>query len=288
MVDAGLAADRRVDLREQRRRDLHERHPPLVDRRGEAGRGRRRRRRPARSASVPRSARNSSRRVTMSCSVGHALCCSPSGTRMTSVATSRAARPLRSASRRWARDGGVGDDHRATADDVRQQLAGARGRRPRRCGSGSCDPRARLQASSRDFHPCGASASSAQTKRTTASRSDVDDVIGDLAIQRHRAARTARTAAGADRRPAASGGDGCCPRDARASPARREGRSPCRSLSVARGLRARSTAPPPVASTTPVSRVRSSMIASSRSRNPTSPSISKIVGIVTPSRSSSS
>ncbi len=37
VVDAGLAADRRVDLREQRRRHLHERHSALIDRRGEAG-----------------------------------------------------------------------------------------------------------------------------------------------------------------------------------------------------------------------------------------------------------
>ena len=36
MVDAGLAAHRRVDLREQRRRHLHERHAALVDRRGES------------------------------------------------------------------------------------------------------------------------------------------------------------------------------------------------------------------------------------------------------------
>ena len=54
------------------------------------------------------------------------------------------------------------------------------------------------------------------------------------------------------------------------------------------GLGARNTAPPPVASTTPDICVSSSMIASSRSRNPASPSISNIVGIVTPSRPSSS
>jgi hypothetical protein len=37
MIDAGLAADRRIDLREQRRRNLDERNAALVDRRGEAG-----------------------------------------------------------------------------------------------------------------------------------------------------------------------------------------------------------------------------------------------------------
>ena len=37
MVDAGLAADRGVDLREQRGRNLHERHAALVDRGGEPG-----------------------------------------------------------------------------------------------------------------------------------------------------------------------------------------------------------------------------------------------------------
>ena len=36
MVDAGLPANGRVDLREQRRGHLHERHAALVDRRGEA------------------------------------------------------------------------------------------------------------------------------------------------------------------------------------------------------------------------------------------------------------
>ncbi len=36
VVDAGLAAHRRVDLREQRRRHLHERHAALVDRRRES------------------------------------------------------------------------------------------------------------------------------------------------------------------------------------------------------------------------------------------------------------
>src|ERR671934_260648 len=37
MVDGGLAADGRVDLREQRGRYLHEAHAALVDRRGKAG-----------------------------------------------------------------------------------------------------------------------------------------------------------------------------------------------------------------------------------------------------------
>ena len=36
VVDPGLAADRRVDLSEQRRRDLDERHSALVDRRGKS------------------------------------------------------------------------------------------------------------------------------------------------------------------------------------------------------------------------------------------------------------
>ena len=37
VVDRGLAAHRGIDLREQRGRNLHERHAALVDRRGEAG-----------------------------------------------------------------------------------------------------------------------------------------------------------------------------------------------------------------------------------------------------------
>ncbi len=37
MIDAGLAADRRIHLRQQRGRHLHERHPALVDGRGETG-----------------------------------------------------------------------------------------------------------------------------------------------------------------------------------------------------------------------------------------------------------
>ncbi len=37
MIDADLAADRAVDLREQRRRDLHHRHAAQVGRRREAG-----------------------------------------------------------------------------------------------------------------------------------------------------------------------------------------------------------------------------------------------------------
>ena len=79
MIDAGLAADGRVDLREQRRRNLHERHAALVDRRGES-------RDVADDAAaqrdqpVPRSARSSSRRVSTSCSVVQFLCASPSGT----------------------------------------------------------------------------------------------------------------------------------------------------------------------------------------------------------------
>ena len=38
MVDAGLAADGAVDLREQRRRDLHDRNAAQVGGRGKAGR----------------------------------------------------------------------------------------------------------------------------------------------------------------------------------------------------------------------------------------------------------
>ena len=37
MVDCGLATNRRVDLREQRRRNLDQRHAPLVCRRRETG-----------------------------------------------------------------------------------------------------------------------------------------------------------------------------------------------------------------------------------------------------------
>ena len=48
-VDAGLAAVGGVDLRDHRRRNLHDRDATLVDGRAEAGRGRRRRRRRART-----------------------------------------------------------------------------------------------------------------------------------------------------------------------------------------------------------------------------------------------
>jgi hypothetical protein len=37
VIDTGLAAHRRIDLRQQRGRHLHERHPTLVDGRGETG-----------------------------------------------------------------------------------------------------------------------------------------------------------------------------------------------------------------------------------------------------------
>ena len=37
MIDRGLAADRRVDLGEQRRRHLQQGHAPLIGRRGESG-----------------------------------------------------------------------------------------------------------------------------------------------------------------------------------------------------------------------------------------------------------
>ncbi len=84
VIDAGLPAHRRVDLRKQRRRHLHERHAALIDRRGETGEvaddaaaerdQRRRRVRP--SVREGASARRES--------VAHVLCVSPSGTRIVS------------------------------------------------------------------------------------------------------------------------------------------------------------------------------------------------------------
>ena len=127
MVDAGLAADRRVDLREQRGRHLHERHAALVDRGGEARRCRRRRRRRARSAS------SSARRAARAAASGDRRSVAAVLVRLAvgqqhDVDVHAALAQRRLQRREMMRgDDGVGDDHRARAPQLRlQQLARAR------------------------------------------------------------------------------------------------------------------------------------------------------------------
>ncbi len=80
VVDSGLAADRRVDLREQRGRHLDEGDAALVDRRGESGEIADHAAAQARSTTVCRSQRASSIAPTIASSVCQRLACSPSST----------------------------------------------------------------------------------------------------------------------------------------------------------------------------------------------------------------
>jgi hypothetical protein len=81
MVDRGLAAHRRVDLREQRRRHLDERHAALVGRGGEAGEVADHAAAERHDRGVPVAAVREQRSITRS-SVAQSLCASPSGTTM--------------------------------------------------------------------------------------------------------------------------------------------------------------------------------------------------------------
>ena len=224
----------------------------------------------------------------MSCSVAHALVLLAVRHEDDVVATPRAAQRL--AQRR--RGDGAATVALVTIDRAtrgrRPPAARRRARvKPRRCGSGSC---ARASATSSVLTPCARPCgvgprSSVRTKRTTASRSDVDRRDRrprDRAASRCAYSSNSRCAR--IRRPGASGGAGCCARAATASPGRRADRHRAVRSSGARGLLARRTAPPPVASTMsgePRQLVDHRFLAIAKSA---SPSISKIVGIVTPSR----
>ena len=186
---------------------------------------------------------------------------SPSGTRIDVASRApRADRARRAAARGDARAtvALVTIDRAAAAR--RPPAARRRGRAsPRRRGSGSCAPRARRRASaSRELSSVAVASGSERARRSARPVRDPTsiDVVGDLAIRAHRAARTDRTAAA---RGSAAWSIGRCrllPHAMpAASPASREDRSPCRSPSGARGFAGRRTAPPPVASTTSVSRV---------------------------------
>ena len=88
MVDRGLAADRGVDLREQRRRDLDERHAALIDGRGEAGEVADDAAAQRDDRACVRSQRCSSSASKIVFSVSQFLCASPSGSTIGTIATS--------------------------------------------------------------------------------------------------------------------------------------------------------------------------------------------------------
>ena len=115
-LTAGLAADRRIDLREQRRRHLHERHAALVDRRGEAGEvaddaaAERDQRRRAFGAQLEQARQDVVQRrpVLVRFAVGHEHDLAANAARATSAALQR---------REVMRgDDGIGDDDRARGD----------------------------------------------------------------------------------------------------------------------------------------------------------------------------
>ena len=95
MVDAGLAADRGVDLRQQRGRAPALGDAALIAGRGEAGDVARPRRRPSASTAASRSSCRPTRASNTRAEVSRVLCCSPSGS--THSAIRRPARPARNA-----------------------------------------------------------------------------------------------------------------------------------------------------------------------------------------------
>ena len=200
VIDAGLAADRRIHLREQRRRHLHERHPALVDRRGEAGdvadhaaAERHERRRALRAGC-------SSSRVSTSWSVDHDLCVSPSGTRIDSLPIPAADRLARSGASQSAATTGLLTITTRGRGSSGASSAPASRSSPGRRGSRSCARPAQRACVCMPVMPASGScsaASSCREKRAISSRLD-STTMPRLPGRADRATSRARPAARAD------------------------------------------------------------------------------------------
>ena len=139
MVHGGLAADRRVDLREQRRRHLHEIDAALIARCRRSPSGRRRRRRPSATRQQSRWKRPSMRRSITVVNVARVLCRSPSG--RTRVSSSRPRKAACTRCKVQRRDDLVGDDRGSAWPSGHRGRVGRAS--PARRGWGSCAHRVR-------------------------------------------------------------------------------------------------------------------------------------------------
>ena len=202
MVDAGLAADRRVDLREQRRRHLHERHAALVDRGGEAGEV-------ADDAAAQRDQRRRALGPQLEEARQDVVQRRPGLVRLAVRDEDRLAGDARRGEARAQRrepvrgDDRIGDDDRARRGSSGASSAPAsREQARRRCGSDSCARRARRRASCMAVTPAARSAapaSSARAKRAISLAVGLDDDGRRPRGRARRAARRARRAGRADR-----------------------------------------------------------------------------------------